>query len=56
MGTDVDPGAGSVKQTDAQRILQGGAIAGVLDATDGVVAFGLVLGMNPIQPQHSVED
>jgi hypothetical protein len=35
--------------TDGWRVLRGGLIAGVLDATDGVVAFGLVLGMNPIQ-------
>ena len=35
--------------TDMQRVLRGGVIAGVLDAVDGVVAFGLVLGMNPIQ-------
>ena len=33
----------------ARAILWGGAIAGVLDAADGVVAFGLVLGMNPLQ-------
>ena len=34
---------------DARRaILWGGLIAGVLDATDGVVAFGLK-GMNPLQ-------
>lgn len=32
----------------SKAILWGGLIAGVLDATDGVVAFGLK-GMNPIQ-------
>jgi hypothetical protein len=31
-----------------QAILWGGLVAGVLDATDGVVAFGLQ-GLNPIQ-------
>jgi uncharacterized membrane protein YagU involved in acid resistance len=31
-----------------KAILWGGSIAGLLDATDGVVAFGL-MGMNPVQ-------
>jgi len=30
-------------------VLTGGLAAGVLDAANGVVAFGLVLGMNPLQ-------
>ena len=33
-----------------KAILWGGLIAGVLDAIDGVVAFGLK-GLNPIQPK-----
>jgi uncharacterized membrane protein YagU involved in acid resistance len=34
--------------TVSQAILWGGIVAGVLDATDGVIAYG-ILGMNPIQ-------
>ena len=34
--------------TVPKAILWGGLVAGVLDATDGVVAFGLQ-GLNPIQ-------
>ena len=30
-------------------IVWGGLVAGVLDATDGVVAYGVLLGLNPIQ-------
>jgi hypothetical protein len=30
-------------------IVWGGLLAGALDATDGVVAYGLLLGLNPIQ-------
>jgi uncharacterized membrane protein YagU involved in acid resistance len=30
-------------------VVLGGLVAGVLDAADGVVAFGLVKGLNPIQ-------
>jgi len=33
----------------ARAILRAGLIAGGLDALDGVVAFGLVLGMSPLQ-------
>lgn len=35
--------------TVGQAILAGTVVAGVLDATDGVVAYGLLLGLNPIQ-------
>jgi uncharacterized membrane protein YagU involved in acid resistance len=30
-------------------IVWGGLVAGALDATDGVVAYGTILGLNPIQ-------
>jgi hypothetical protein len=41
--------AARLHEQTLRSILQGGSIAGVLDAVNGVVAFGLVLGMNPIQ-------
>ena len=35
--------------TPGQAILWGGLLCGVLDATDGVVAYALHAGLNPIQ-------
>ena len=43
------PASSSIRQSAAfQTIVLGGTVAGVLDATDGVLAYGF-LGLNPIQ-------